>query len=375
MELEFDKEMDAILRKARGGIAAGSPASGHIDADAIAAFAEGALPEKARAFYTTHFANCGRCRKLLSQSILARGAALAADGAAAPPVSALAPAAPWYSRFFRTPNLAVAMGALVLVFSGVLGYLVLQNRNSESAATVSQATDQRPMSAPAEAGPPASSNANIATNTSQSESELLMQESNSANADTSDRRRTTGPSPAGEERQTDKLAAAKESERSGAASEVTDAAKAVAPPQPGAVDEKTVGRTEKPAEPSREEKEKDDDDVAKKKAADESRARRDAPPPAAKAGPARSGSGPVQMQSNQVNTNVGEMPVTRSVRGKTFNNRDGAWYDSAYRGQATINITRGTDEFRKLDNGLRSIANSISGVVVVVWKDKAYRIR
>lgn len=373
MELEFDKEMDAILRKARGGIGAGAPASAHIDADAIAAFAEGALPEKARALYTTHFADCGRCRKLLSQSILARGAALAADGAAAPSVSALAPAAPWYSRFFRTPNLAVAMGALVLVFSGVLGYVVLQNRNSESAATVSQATEQRPMSAPAEAGPPASANANI--NTSQAVPQAETLESNATTADAQDRRRSTGPSPTGEERQADRFAGAAETEKQAVTTEVADAAKAMAPPQPAAVEEKTVGRTQKPAEPSREEKQKDDDAVAKRNATDESRTRRDAPPPTAKAGPARSGSGPVQMQSNQVNTNVGEMPVTRSVRGKTFNNRDGAWYDSAYRGQATISVTRGTDEFRKLDEGIRSIANSISGVVVVVWKDKAYRIR
>ena len=107
--------------------------------------------------------------------------------------------------------------------------------------------------------------------------------------------------------------------------------------------------------------------------ADESRTRRDAPAPAAKTGPARSG--PVQMQSNQVNTNVGEMAVTRIVGGKTFNNRDRAWYDSAYKGQATINVRRGTDEFKKLDSGLRSIANNLGGVVVVVWKDKAYRIQ
>ncbi len=265
------------------------------------------------------------------------------------------------------------MGALVLVFSGVLGYVVLQNRNSESAATVSQATEQRPMSAPAEAGPPASANANI--NTSQAVPQAETLESNATTADAQDRRRSTGPSPTGEERQADRFAGAAETEKQAVTTEVADAAKAMAPPQPAAVEEKTVGRTQKPAEPSREEKQKDDDAVAKRNATDESRTRRDAPPPTAKAGPARSGSGPVQMQSNQVNTNVGEMPVTRSVRGKTFNNRDGAWYDSAYRGQATISVTRGTDEFRKLDEGIRSIANSISGVVVVVWKDKAYRIR
>jgi len=63
------------------------------------------------------------------------------------------------------------------------------------------------------------------------------------------------------------------------------------------------------------------------------------------------------------------------VGGRSFNNRDGAWYDTGYHGQSTINIGRGTEEFKKLDGGLRSIANNLGGVVVVVWKGKAYRIQ
>jgi hypothetical protein len=69
------------------------------------------------------------------------------------------------------------------------------------------------------------------------------------------------------------------------------------------------------------------------------------------------------------------MAVTRIAGGKTFNNRDGAWYDTAYRGQATTNVRRGSDEFKKLDSGLRSIANTLNGVVVALWKGKAYRIQ
>ena len=69
------------------------------------------------------------------------------------------------------------------------------------------------------------------------------------------------------------------------------------------------------------------------------------------------------------------MPVTRSVGGKTFNNRNGAWYDSAYKNQATMNFRRGTDEYKKLDSGLRNIADTIGGTVVLVWKGKAYRVQ
>jgi hypothetical protein len=37
-------------------------------------------------------------------------------------------------------------------------------------------------------------------------------------------------------------------------------------------------------------------------------------------------------------------------------------------------VRRGSHEFKKLDSGLRSIANELYGTVVIVWKGKAYRI-
>ena len=69
MELEFDKEIDALLRKAKRGspAAAGVPvATGHLDADALAAFAENALPEQSRAASIAHMADCDTCRTMLS---------------------------------------------------------------------------------------------------------------------------------------------------------------------------------------------------------------------------------------------------------------------------------------------------------------------
>src|SRR3954466_14645048 len=116
MELEFDKEIDALLRKARppGVVAAG----GHLDADMISAFAEGAVPAAARTAYTAHFADCDRCRKALSQvAFLHEPAEAKAMTAAAAPAARLADQTtvaeiPWYRSLFRTPGLAVAMGVL-----------------------------------------------------------------------------------------------------------------------------------------------------------------------------------------------------------------------------------------------------------------------
>jgi hypothetical protein len=106
---------------------------------------------------------------------------------------------------------------------------------------------------------------------------------------------------------------------------------------------------------------------------DRGRSRRDAPPAAAKSGPARAG--PLQSQSNQVNNQTFELPVTRRVGGKSFNNRDGAWYDTAYRGQATINYRRSSVDYKQLDAAARNIADTLGGTVVIVWKGKAYRIQ
>ncbi len=57
---------------------------------------------------------------------------------------------------------------------------------------------------------------------------------------------------------------------------------------------------------------------------------------------------------------------TTSVSGKTFKRAGNAWVDSAYKGQATTNITRGTKEYKKLDSGLRSIAENLGGTVIIV---------
>ena len=128
-------------------------------------------------------------------------------------------------------------------------------------------------------------------------------------------------------------------------------------------------RDEKKNDGAKLKEERKDLQLAKKQAED--RGYRDMPRAASKVGPSR-GAGPVQNQSNQMNSN---MPVSRAVGGKTFNNRDGAWYDSSYHGQATANYRRGTAEYKKLDVGLRSIADTLGGTVVIVWKAKAYRIQ
>lgn len=381
MELEFDKEMDAILRRARGGenVAVATP---HLDADAVAAFVENALPGRVRRLYVEHFADCDRCRKLLSQSILMSetAASLAAVGAAEVITAPIAEGViPWYQKLFRAPGLAIAMGGLVLTFSVVLGYLVLQNEQADSNASVAQITDQelqRGPSAP-EAPAAANSNSSVAANAAAIDP---SQTTNAALGMTA--ANTAAPSVSLDGTDTRTLALRGEAEAkdvaTGAAAGAQPepkVAEAAPPPPPVAADAiRAQPEAARERDDAGAEKQKEDKEEAKKRSAFGSfSSRRDVPAPAAKAGPSRAG--PVQSANNQVQNQTFEMPVTRVVGGKTFENRDRAWYDRAYRNQPTTNVRRGTEEFRRLDSGLRSIANALDGVVVVVWKDKAYRIQ
>jgi hypothetical protein len=70
---------------------------------------------------------------------------------------------------------------------------------------------------------------------------------------------------------------------------------------------------------------------------------------------------------------------TRNVAGRNFRRQGSSWVDTAYSSsQATINVRRGSEQFRALvadEPAIRDVANSLSGEVILVWKGKAYRIR
>ncbi len=369
MELKFDKEMDAILRKARKGSGAAVAVAHHLDADAVAAFAENALPQKARSLFMEHFADCDQCRKQLSYTILTNTEAVASptrESASNVIAEAVATAVPWYSKLFRTPNLAMAMAALVLTFGGVLGYLVLQNRSGE--VNVSQVNDKGITNAPySAASAPAANSANVAANSAAPANTAVIPSgiSNSAATGTSAGRAdvagVSGPSP------TDTGTSSGEG--------YSEAAKPVAAAPPVKTDQPESKSDEK----NDADKAKETKDLAAAKQESEDRmARETVPPSAKKTGPNRASD-----QRNALDNNVAAQSVAggmaapspvKTAGGKKFENRDGAWYDTAYRSQGTTNVRRGTDDYQKLDAGLRSIAQSISGTVVIVWKGKAYRI-
>src|SRR5256885_14489056 len=76
-----DKQIDILMRRLATH-SGPSNESSHLDADEMSAFAEGALPELARAQYVSHLADCDRCRKQVSSLALATGAVNRAESVA-----------------------------------------------------------------------------------------------------------------------------------------------------------------------------------------------------------------------------------------------------------------------------------------------------
>ncbi len=68
----------------------------------------------------------------------------------------------------------------------------------------------------------------------------------------------------------------------------------------------------------------------------------------------------------------------RSVSGHKFRKEDGVWVDSSYSSQGTVNVSRGSEQYRALiadEPGIKTIAEQLDGEIVLVWKGRAYRIK
>ncbi len=149
-----DAQIDVLLRRyARGSQAV--PATEHLDADELNAFAEGLLPAAARARYVSHLADCDNCRQIVSQLAISSGA-LVAEPIAAPAASGSA----WWKRlagFFSPLTLRYAAFAMVLIAAAGVVFLVTrrpadsnlvarnEQTNPPTASAVKPAEDAAPQ--------------------------------------------------------------------------------------------------------------------------------------------------------------------------------------------------------------------------------------
>ena len=367
MEFEFDKEMDAILRRARDSEVVTSYDS-HLDADEISAYAENAVSDAVRMHFTTHLADCTRCRKILSNVILLNSEAETEAASSAVPVEIAVTKTPWYRKFFAFPQLAYTMGALVLLFSGFFGYLILQNL--PGAREVSYSANSANKSAP-QAAPVSASNSNTTANISTTTNSSAPMNANSTTTTTTT---NSAPFSAANTNASTTTTTAKKSAEPETDAPVIEAPMATPEPKPMPKDEedKKLAITRNEAQtnqPSPAGAVRDDNKQAKKenqnridgRSADDALSEE-------KAKTQRSLSNTQTKQPSK----AGE---TRSVGGKTFNNVGGIWFDSAYTNQKQKTVSRGTKDYLKLDSGLRSIADQLGGTVVILWGSKAYRIQ
>lgn len=391
MQHNFDDTFDALLHRAaarRAGSDVLPERHEHLDAQSISAFVENALPDTTRVRFAAHLADCSDCRQILVNFA-------SIQEAEAVEVAETIPAAPktrpsWFADWFTLPNLAYAAAALTILFIGVFGFVAFRAKQETITPTVAlveteeteakreerrraarapeptpeptpQPTPEVQIDVPANS---AADNANSAQNLNQNVPEqspnrglppsVVATRGGQGNA-----AETASP------RREPEAAAPRETPRSSATqqqSQTLAAANTSATGNPVGSATPTPMRAANPPA----------DATAVFGAANSANSNR--------TGDAQSNQAEAPALANQ-NRTERAAPTSRSlavktVGGKTFQKLAGVWRDAAYNGQTIVNVGRGTNEFKKLENNLRSIANGFaSETVIVVWQGKAYRIR
>ncbi len=396
MELNFDKEMDALLRQAAAQQekpvqpAAAAHFSGHLDADELAAFAGNALPVKARTRAMEHLVDCGNCRTVLSNLVFFENQP--EESAAAAPHRVIAPVIATESAslldrvraFFTVPMLAYGMGGLVLIFTGLLVFSVYRgNQGDMQLAQSNAAPAEKSLNKGADQGggqipsavPMADTNsslsaantaatANAVTSGAYSPYQPGLTANSAANAaDSSSELAKSGAMPEPEakpkeKREEDSLLSVAKSQQE-APAPVTRVDQAQNRQRNEILDEAQRGKDNY----------RSGNNILTPDGADRKRAY---PPPASVSGAVAARDAE---RSDDADKNAPAAPTKKLVKGRQFRKDGAVWVDTAYRGQATVNIARESKEFKKLDDGLRKIAKEFTGAVIVVWKETAYRIQ
>ncbi len=421
MEKDWDNEIDSFLKaSARREVAFAQTIDAHLDADEISAFAENALPKLARERYVAHLADCTNCRKILANLTMFQDAEDEEKTFAAAPsvvetnrnTIVSDPRISWFEKIkslFAIPNLAYATAGLAILLIGTVAFIALRNSQNTSVASLNkeevpqlfekQSTESEPVAV-------ANTVSNVAANMVATVVKPSAQNSNAVSANTAvnvseqpqatpkpeadiigrlDTRPTRGPS----DNSTRDILPAPETKLREEQNESDRAAApaAIAPPAPmvsadAKKDSERVKQEEDKVQKTEvaENKPPQNDGISSGSTSDSSSGGRGV----IKTPLSEKPKGPMRNQTQNQSQNMPESSLarkkskeespTRSVGGKTFQNQNGVWTDSAYNGQAQKSVSRDSDDFNKLDSNLRSIANNLGGTVVIVWKGKAYKI-
>jgi outer membrane biosynthesis protein TonB len=377
MKQETNNEMDLLLRRLGRRDDTTVSNADHLDTDELSAYAENALPAAARARYTVHLAECSRCRGLVVHLSSSAGVVAATESAAVTEPSA-------FKRFlaslFTPMVLRYAAPALGLIVVAAIGFVVLrrEQRNEFVAQTPSTA-------APAVASP------SVQPAQGFHDSALKDTPDENGSVDKQAKNQTAQPAPpppnappvvtsvetdlskdkaAAKPKQDEQTASPTEApaprseptatpEQSPRAADAEVSKKEVRE-QPAAAREKTLQAEER----------KDSDNFARaRKPANTANA------PAASVSSAGTGS-VARIQRDGVDESSA---VTRTVAGRRFRKQGNVWVDTAYdSSKDTVKLARGSEQYRALvadEPAIKTIADTLDGEVIVVWKGRPYRIR
>ncbi|HEX8249651.1 MAG TPA: zf-HC2 domain-containing protein [Pyrinomonadaceae bacterium] len=375
----FDKEIDSLLRRAAKGESVQTFAA-HMDADEISLFAENALTSKARVRAVEHLAECAKCRKILS-NLIPFNAEIESETIHAREsniIPVVAPAIPWYRRLFAFPQITFAMGALVLVFAGIIAVMVRQTANdSQQNVSVAQREEIREtsrgtggasgdgetrtvetysgnMSNSASVNPGVMSNSNTTTTTTAVSNTTANVSANLADKTVLPAPRQAMPPEPVKNEQQKPLTLNGETSNTAALNKTTDMVAGAPAPKDSKQQQRADEETKEISERNR---------AAERDALNDSQKSR-----------LGTQSAPSSLAKKRASEDKNKTGEARLVGGKTFRQVNNVWTDSAYTSQPPVMIRRGSDDYKRLDSGLRSIAESLGGTVVVVWKSRAYRI-
>lgn len=399
-----DKDMDLLIGRYAKGAAKTTPVE-HPDADELNAFAEGALPPAARQRYLSHFADCDDCRKLVSQLAVTTGAGVEARIPASAPM-----AEPWWKKLsavFAIPTLRYAAFAVGLLAVVGIAFVVWRQPAQRSAEMIAQ---NQPQTSPPEALKETASQEPAAVGekaTERTATTLVPQPTVPSTSDQNKSGLTTLSPPPPPAKPADVLAAKDAPPVVTGSARADDQPRAQSSPSYAPAPAETYqmesrGREQQiagatPGGPRRNESHDksrvfQSGDFAKARDEDNNKAAASQPPTANKVEDAKRERTESQVvtvspksvgalraearKSEGARPTSEEAPETRSVGGRKFKRQGNAWVDSKLKSSMSIRtVARGSQEFDKLDSGLRSIAKQLSGEIVVVWKGKAYRIR
>jgi len=393
-----NNQIDLLLRSLakREGARSISPSSetsieaAHLDADELNAFAEQALPPATRARYMTHLVDCTRCRRVV-------GDLSAAAGLPVPPVThAETKASVWQKLgLLLSPQvLRYAVPALAILAVISVGVLTLRQqsrtefvaKNQETPASVAVTQTDLPDSSTTPA--PA---AGI------SMSPRKVPDATAARTDAPAKHGETSAAATGAgETSADAISPLSKSDvgREAPKPVTTDGQLAKQPPfapEPAAPGAAARPQNAAPSESAKNEaiakqKEQTEAGVAAARDANNERATQDKDVSDTRSRKAatlgRGGAGIMRRDAPRQEAEEkrgDEDSETRAVEGRRFRRRGNAWIDTAYDdSRPTLTVVRGSEQYRALvadEPAIRSIAEKLSGEVVVVWKGRAYRIR